>query len=53
MILAGLWCSTQKPPTFTFFEPVLTVLRNLDENGMVNSIMCFNDYNIFNILCRN
>ena len=33
MILAGLWCANQKPPSFTFLEPVLTSIKDLDENG--------------------
>ena len=31
MLLAGLWCSTQKPPSFSFLEPVMNQLKNLEE----------------------
>lgn len=34
MLLAGLWCSTQKPPSFSFLEPVMNQLKDLEEKGI-------------------
>lgn len=33
MLLAGLWCSTQKPPSFTFLEPFLACMKDMEEKG--------------------
>ena len=35
MILAGLWCSTQKPPAFTFLEPIFTSLKEMNVEGIM------------------
>ena len=37
MLLAGLWCSTQKPPAFTFLEPIFTSLEEMNIAGIANS----------------
>ena len=34
MLLAGLWCDNEKPPSFTFLEPMLTTLQLIKDNGM-------------------
>ena len=31
MYLGGLWCSTKKPPTFTFLEPIFRQFKKLEE----------------------
>ena len=35
MLLAGLWCSTQKPLAFTFLEPIFTSLKEMNVTGMM------------------
>lgn len=33
MMLGGLWCSTQKPPAFTFLESIFTSLNEMNVTG--------------------
>lgn len=33
MLLAGLWCSTQKPPSFSFLEPLFESMKRIEEEG--------------------
>ena len=35
MYLAGLWCSTSKPATFTVLEPIFKRLKTLEEGIQV------------------
>lgn len=34
ILLAGLWCSNQKPPAFSFLEPTLSCLNSLENKGI-------------------
>ena len=34
MLLAGLWCSVRKPPSFGFLEPVCEQLKELESKGI-------------------
>ena len=40
MMLGGLWCSTQKPPAFTFLEPIFTSLSELNVTGVCCIGLC-------------
>ena len=37
MILAGLWCSTEKPPMQLFFKPIIDALCVLENEGLHNA----------------
>lgn len=34
ILLAGLWCSVRKPPSFGFLEPVCEQLKELESKGV-------------------
>ena len=51
MLLAGLWCSTQKPPSFSFLEPVISQLKDLEEKGMyLHAISVCQNYIVENLV---
>ena len=33
MLVAGLWCANQKPPTFACLEPLFQSLKKIKEAG--------------------
>ena len=41
LLLAGLWCGKQKPPTFSFFEPLLVRLKRLFCDGQLAKCQSF------------
>ena len=34
MILAGLWCSSEKPPMQMFLKPIIEMLSKLESEGL-------------------
>ena len=45
LFLAGMWCSTRKPPTLQFLKPIMESLNKLTTEGM----QCMTVYINFNI----
>ena len=35
ILLGGLWCSKQKPPAFTFLQPIFAHLNELEAKGLI------------------
>ena len=41
IILAGLWCSTEKPPMQMFLKPIIEMLSKLESEGLFGILISY------------